>query len=59
MKGIYCLSIKILKTKEISIGRLGKIKFEKGRYIYVGSAQKTLERGLKGTSKRKRKNFGI
>jgi len=59
VKGIYYLLIKVLKTKEILIGKLRKIKFEKGNYLYIGSAQKILKRELKDILKRKRKNFGI
>lgn len=57
MKGVYWLVIKVLKTKEISIGKLGKIKFEKGRYIYIGSAQKNLEKRIERHFKKKKKIF--
>ena len=43
MKGGYCLIIKLSKTSQIKIGkRLGKIKFKKGYYVYVGSAMNSL-----------------
>ncbi|RLC38053.1 MAG: GIY-YIG nuclease family protein [Candidatus Nealsonbacteria bacterium] len=57
MKGIYCLLIKVLKTKEILIGRLGKIKFEKGKYIYVGSAQKNLGKRIERHFKKEKKKY--
>jgi Uri superfamily endonuclease len=38
MKGSYILVILIEKDIEILIGALGKIKFQKGFYFYVGSA---------------------
>ena len=43
MKGCYCLIIQLNKTSEIKIGKkLGKIKFKKGYYVYVGSAMNSL-----------------
>lgn len=42
MKGCYCLIIHLDKTSEIEIGKLGKINFRKGNYIYVGSAMNSL-----------------
>ena len=42
MKGCYCLIINIDKTSEIEIGKLGKINFNRGYYVYVGSAMNSL-----------------
>ena len=48
MKGCYCLIIEVDETSEIKIGKkLGKIQFEKGFYVYVGSAMNSLESRLK------------
>ena len=48
MKGCYCLIIEADKTSNIKIGKkLGKIPFEKGYYVYVGSAMNSLESRLK------------
>lgn len=47
MKGCYCLVINLNDAEEIRIGKLGKIKFEKGNYVYVGSAMNSLEARLK------------
>ena len=47
MKGCYCLIIHVNDSKEIRVGKLGKIKFKKGYYIYVGSAMNGLESRLK------------
>ncbi len=44
MKGIYVLEIELEKDRQIEIGALGKISFEKGRYAYVGSAQNSVEK---------------
>ncbi len=46
MKGMYTLAIEIRKDILIKVGSLGKIKFEKGNYVYVGSAQNSLERRI-------------
>lgn len=35
--GGYCLIMRLNKNKAIKIGKLGKIGFKKGYYIYVGS----------------------
>lgn len=44
MKGCYCLIIELDETSEIEIGKkLGKIRFRKGYYVYVGSAMNSLE----------------
>lgn len=46
MKGCYCLVIKLNDTKTIRIGKLGKIRFDAGHYVYVGSAMNGLEARL-------------
>lgn len=38
MKGSYILVVLIQKNIELIIGALGKIAFEKGFYLYIGSA---------------------
>jgi len=56
MKGSYILVIKLRQDKEIQIGKLEKIHFKKGFYIYVGSALNGLEnrvnRHIKKTKKK-------
>jgi len=62
MNGIYCLVIEIPKNMSIIVGKLGKIKFEKGYYTYVGSAQNNLEKRIERhfrKEKKKKRNFGI
>ena len=46
MKGIYILLIKISKNMQEKIGSLGRIKFDKGIYAYVGSAQNGIEKRI-------------
>jgi len=47
MKGCYCLIINLEKSSKIKIGKLGKIDFEEGYYVYVGSAMNYLESRIK------------
>ncbi len=44
MKGSYVLLIELKKKKKIKIGALGKLKFRKGFYTYIGSAMNNLEK---------------
>jgi Uri superfamily endonuclease len=46
MEGTYLLLININENKYIKIGKLGKIFFKKGNYIYVGSALNGLEQRI-------------
>lgn len=55
-KGIYALVIKLPKSKCIRIGKLGKIRFRKGYYVYIGSALNSLEARL-ARHERKRKKM--
>lgn len=44
MKGCYCLVICVDDEKTIEIGkRIGEITFDKGYYVYVGSAMNSLK----------------
>ena len=48
LKGqIYILGIKLNRDIKISIGRLGNISFNKGVYLYIGSAKNRLSARLK------------
>lgn len=47
LKGTYCLIIYKNKKETIKIGALGKIEFQKGYYIYIGSAMNSLIPRLK------------
>ena len=60
MKGVYILGIHIVKPIYIKIGALGKIYFEKGKYVYVGSAQNSLEKRIaRHLSKNKKTRWHI
>ncbi len=60
MKGVYILLIKIGKDIMVSIGKLGKLKFKNGNYVYVGSAQNNLKKRIdRHFSKNKKKHWHI
>jgi len=60
MKGSYILVIKLKEKKSIQIGKLGKIIFEKGFYVYVGSALNGLEQRInRHLRKNKKKHWHI
>jgi len=60
MKGVYILLINVGKDLQLKIGSLGKMKFDKGKYAYVGSAQNSLEKRIeRHTSKNKKKFWHI
>ncbi|HMK53654.1 MAG TPA: GIY-YIG nuclease family protein [Methanobacteriaceae archaeon] len=47
LKGIYCLIIDLNQESIITVGKKGKISFENGCYVYVGSALNSLEARIK------------
>ncbi len=56
MKGIYVLILKIEKKKNITIGKIGQITFEKAYYAYVGSAMSGIHRLRRHLGNLKMKN---
>ncbi|MCK4928003.1 MAG: GIY-YIG nuclease family protein [Candidatus Aenigmarchaeota archaeon] len=46
MKGVYVLVVKVDRDTQEKIGALGMIRFRKGTYAYVGSAQNSLEKRI-------------
>ncbi len=57
MKGIYVLIIKVNSDINVKIGSLGKIKFERGIYAYVGSAQNNIEKRISRHLLKHKKRF--
>ena len=55
MKGCYCLIISLDNSSKIKIGKLGKIDFQKGYYVYVGSAMNYLESRIRRHLKSEKK----
>lgn len=46
-RGSYLIIIRLHERKDIAIGKLGKIAFQDGYYVYVGSARKNLTSRIK------------
>ncbi len=57
MKGSYVLVIEVLDDLEIEVGRLGRIDFGKGFYMYVGSAMNNLEKRIRRHLREEKKRF--
>lgn len=57
MKGAYLLIIKSSKKQRIKIGSLGTLLFDKGFYIYVGSAMNSLEARIARHARKNKKLF--
>ena len=55
MKGAYCLVIELKKYSSIKIGSLGRIKFRKDLYCYVGSALNNIEKRVQRHLSKKKK----
>lgn len=53
--GIYHLKIRVDNLKTISVGRLGKLTFPSGYYVYTGRAKRNLEQRLSRHKSRKKK----
>jgi sugar fermentation stimulation protein A len=53
-RGSYLLILNLKRAREIEVGKLGKIHFKKGYYIYVGSAMANLSKRM-GRHRRLRK----
>lgn len=47
LKGTYCLIISLEQDSKIKVGKLGRIDFKNGYYVYVGSALNSLEGRIK------------
>jgi len=57
MRGIYVLVVAVSRNVTIKIGALGDIRFGKGLYAYVGSAQNNLEKRIKRHLSKVKKKF--
>jgi len=43
LRGVYLVFFRLNKEKVVEVGALGEVKFESGRYVYIGSAMNSLE----------------
>lgn len=57
IKGDYILVVNVIRDRKIKIGKLGKIDFKRGFYLYVGSAQNGITQRIERHLKRKKKRF--
>lgn len=52
--GVYIAVFHMPKGQAIRVGRLGRLRFRKGVYFYVGSAQRNLSARLERHSRKKK-----
>ncbi len=57
LKGIYVLVLQLSKDTRITIGAIGEISFQKGTYLYVGSAQNNLLQRVKRHLRKEKSKF--
>lgn len=57
MTGTYLLSIFLPKPMSIRIGKLGRFFFDKGYYVYVGSAKKNFAQRIDRHVKKKKRAY--
>jgi Uri superfamily endonuclease len=57
MKGIYVLVVSVERNINVKVGKLGSLRFEKGLYAYVGSAQNNLQKRVRRHLGREKKKF--
>ena len=57
MRGTYAIIMELISDKGISVGKLGKINFKKGYYLYVGSGQNSLETRIARHLRKRKKKF--
>lgn len=56
-RGAYLLILKLHRNRVIETGGLGKVAFEKGFYVYVGSAKKGLSARLRRHQRQEKRAF--
>jgi sugar fermentation stimulation protein A len=56
-RGSYIVILRLDRSQSLHVGRLGKIHFRKGYYLYVGSAMKNLTRRMKRHQRRRKGLF--
>ena len=57
MKGLYALLINMKKDRKIRVGKLGLVNFQKGYYVYIGSAKNSIESRVKRHLSKEKKVF--
>ena len=56
-RGSYLLVLRLRRTTVLDVGRLGKVRFERGFYIYVGSAGRNLGKRIERHRRLRKKLF--
>jgi sugar fermentation stimulation protein A len=56
-RGSYLIILRLPRRKVISVGKLGKVPFQKGYYVYTGSARKNLSRRIERHRRLTKKHF--
>jgi Uri superfamily endonuclease len=57
VKGVYVLVVSVGKDIRVSTGALGDTFFERGLYVYAGSAQNGLEKRVKRHLRKAKRKF--
>ena len=57
LNGIYALEIDLCKDVNIRVGALGNVQFKEGCYVYIGSAQRNLEKRVQRHLRKEKKLF--
>ncbi|HTY73961.1 MAG TPA: GIY-YIG nuclease family protein [Candidatus Nanoarchaeia archaeon] len=57
MNGIYALEIRLNDDVCVKVGGLGEVDFKKGNYVYVGSAQRNLEKRVQRHLRKEKRLF--
>jgi sugar fermentation stimulation protein A len=56
-RGSYLLILQLERERHIEVGRLGKFMFQKGYYVYVGSAMSNLRARIKRHRQKRKKTY--
>jgi sugar fermentation stimulation protein A len=56
-RGSYILILRLREKARIEVGKFGKIGFQKGYYLYIGSAKKDLSRRIERHRRMRKKYF--
>jgi len=57
LNGVYALEIHMDKDVKVKVGALGEIAFKEGTYVYVGSAQRNLEKRMQRHLRKQKRLF--
>lgn len=52
--GLYIAAFHLARSRNVRVGKLGRVRFRQGVYLYVGSAQRNLSARLQRHSRKKK-----